>query len=55
VESENREEHLKGLARAGINVQEAMETGRLECCRGPICMCATTGSIRMRCWRQSKA
>ena len=30
VESENREEHLKGLAEAGINVQEVMETGRLE-------------------------
>jgi len=30
VESENREEYLKGLAEAGINVQEVMETGRLE-------------------------
>src|SRR5258708_10012730 len=30
VESENREEYLKGLSAAGINVQEAMETGRLE-------------------------
>ena len=30
VESENREEYLKGLAAAGINVQEVMETGRLE-------------------------
>ena len=30
VESENREEYLKGLSAAGINVQEVMETGRLE-------------------------
>ena len=30
VESENREEYLKGLAEAGINVQEVMESGRLE-------------------------
>jgi hypothetical protein len=30
VESENREEYLKGFAEAGINVQEVMETGRLE-------------------------
>ena len=30
VESENREKYLKGLAEAGINVQEVMETGRLE-------------------------
>jgi hypothetical protein len=30
VESGNREEYLKGLAEAGINVQEVMETGRLE-------------------------
>lgn len=30
VESENREEYLKGLAEAGINVQEVMETGHLE-------------------------
>jgi len=30
VESKNREEYLKGLAEAGINVQEVMETGRLE-------------------------
>ena len=30
VESENREEYLKGLAEVGINVQEVMETGRLE-------------------------
>src|ERR1700720_742630 len=30
VEFENREEHLKRLAEAGINVQEVMETGRLE-------------------------
>ena len=30
VESENREEYLKGFAESGINVQEAMETGRLE-------------------------
>jgi hypothetical protein len=30
VESENREEYLKGLAEAGINVQEVMESGGLE-------------------------
>ncbi len=30
VESENREEYLKGFTEAGINVQEVMETGRLE-------------------------
>ena len=30
VESENREEYLKRFAEAGINVQEVMETGRLE-------------------------
>jgi DcmR-like sensory protein len=30
VESENREAYLKGLSAAGINVQEVMETGRLE-------------------------
>ena len=30
VESANREEYLKGLTEAGINVQEVMETGRLE-------------------------
>ena len=30
VESQNREEYLKRLADAGINVQEVMETGRLE-------------------------
>jgi hypothetical protein len=30
VESENREEYLKGLSSAGINVQEGMESGRLE-------------------------
>jgi KaiC/GvpD/RAD55 family RecA-like ATPase len=30
VESENREEYLKGFAEAGINVQEVIETGRLE-------------------------
>jgi hypothetical protein len=30
VESENREEYLKGLSAAGINVQDVMETGRLE-------------------------
>lgn len=30
VESENREEYLRGLGEAGINVQEVMETGRLE-------------------------
>jgi hypothetical protein len=30
VESGNREEYLKGLAETGINVQEVMETGRLE-------------------------
>jgi hypothetical protein len=30
VESEHREEYLKGLSAAGINVQEVMETGRLE-------------------------
>jgi hypothetical protein len=30
VESENREEYLKGLAEAGIDVQEVMKTGRLE-------------------------
>src|SRR4029077_4456275 len=30
VESENREEHLKGLADAGIDVREVIETGRLE-------------------------
>ena len=30
VEAENREEYLKGLSAAGINVQEVMEAGRLE-------------------------
>jgi len=30
VESENREEYLKGFAEAGINVQEVIETGCLE-------------------------
>jgi hypothetical protein len=30
VESENREEYLKGLADGGINVQAVMETGHLE-------------------------
>jgi hypothetical protein len=30
VESANREEYLKGLAEAGINVREVMETGRLQ-------------------------
>src|SRR5580704_9523658 len=30
VESENREVYLKGLAEAGINVQEVIETGLLE-------------------------
>src|SRR5580704_6186382 len=30
VESENREEYLKGLAETGINVQEVMEAGLLE-------------------------
>jgi hypothetical protein len=30
VDSENREEHLKRLAEAGINVQEMMDTGQLE-------------------------
>ena len=30
VESGNREEYLKRLAESGINVQEVMETGRLE-------------------------
>ena len=30
VESANRDEYLKGLSAAGINVQEVMETGRLE-------------------------
>ncbi len=30
VESENREEYLKGLAKTGINVEEVMEAGRLE-------------------------
>jgi MEDS: MEthanogen/methylotroph, DcmR Sensory domain len=30
VPSENREEYLKRLAESGINVQEAMEAGRLE-------------------------
>ena len=30
VESENREAYLRGLSAAGINVQEVMETGRLE-------------------------
>src|SRR5260370_5830082 len=30
VDPENREEHLKRLAEAGINVQQAMDTGQLE-------------------------
>jgi len=30
VDPENREEHLKRLAGAGINVQQAMDTGQLE-------------------------
>jgi KaiC/GvpD/RAD55 family RecA-like ATPase len=30
VDTENREEYLKRLAEAGINVQELMDTGRLE-------------------------
>jgi MEDS: MEthanogen/methylotroph, DcmR Sensory domain len=30
VDAENREEYLKRLAEAGINVQEMMDTGRLE-------------------------
>src|SRR5689334_20136015 len=30
VDPENREEHLKRLAEAGINVQEMIGTGRLE-------------------------
>ena len=30
VDPENREEHLKRLAEAGINVQEMMDTGQLE-------------------------
>ena len=30
VESENREEYLRGLGEVGINVQEVMATGRLE-------------------------
>src|SRR3979490_1397950 len=30
VDPEKREEHLKRLAEAGINVQQAMDTGQLE-------------------------
>src|SRR6202040_4082241 len=30
VDPENREEHLKRLAEAGINVQQTMDTGQLE-------------------------
>ena len=30
VDAANREEHLKGLAEAGIHVQEMMDTGQLE-------------------------
>src|SRR5712692_11015734 len=30
VDPENREEHLKRLAEAGINVQQAMDTGQRE-------------------------
>ncbi len=67
VDPEKREEHLKRLGEAGINVQQAMAAGRLEvlrsrpwpladwrCCRGPTHMSATTGSTRMLCWRMSK-
>jgi hypothetical protein len=52
VESENREEYLKGLAAAGINVQEVMETGSLEVLPWTDMYVRNYRSIWMRCWLQ---
>jgi hypothetical protein len=54
VDAEHREEYLKRLAAAGMDVQRMMEQVNWRCCPGPTCMCATTGSTRMPCWLQWK-
>jgi hypothetical protein len=49
VDPENREEHLKRLAEAGIDVQKMMEPANWRWCRGPTYTCAIIGSTRTRC------
>jgi hypothetical protein len=53
VDPEQREEHLRRLAEAGINVQEAMGTGQLECGRGKTVRSAEAASTKTPGWRHS--
>src|SRR5213080_4210756 len=55
VNPELREEHLKRLADAGINVQEAMGTGQLEVRRGKTVRSTEAGLTRTPgCCRSNK-